>query len=62
LHGRVLVLEGLEKAERNLNSNMVISRCRGVGPPSGIVRGTLFLVASDLRRHPTLATLGLTES
>ena len=33
---------------------MVVSRCRGTGPPSfGIVLGTLFLLAADLRRHPT---------
>jgi len=35
---------------------MVISRCRGIGPPSsGIVLRTLFLLAADLRRHPTPA-------
>jgi len=32
--------------------DMVVSRCRGIGPPSsGIVLGTLFLLAADLRRH-----------
>jgi len=31
---------------------MVVSRCRGIGPPSsGIVLRTLFLLAADLRRH-----------
>jgi len=31
---------------------MVVSRCRGIGPPSsGIVIRTLFLLAADLRRH-----------
>jgi len=31
---------------------MVVSRCRGIGPPSsGIVLGTLFLLAADLRRY-----------
>jgi len=34
---------------------MVVSRCRVIGPPSGIVLGTLFLVAADLRRQPTPA-------
>jgi len=35
---------------------MVVSRCRGIGPPfSGIVLGTLLLLAADLRRHPTSA-------
>jgi len=34
---------------------MVVSRCRGIGPPSsGIVLGTLFLLAADLRRHTTM--------
>jgi len=33
-------------------SNMVVSRCRDIGPPSScIVLGTLFLLAADLRRH-----------
>jgi len=32
----------------------VVSPCRGIGPPSsGIVLGTLFLLAADLRLHPT---------
>jgi len=38
---------------------MVVSRCRGIFPLSGIVFGTVFLLAADLRRHPTLAALGL---
>ena len=42
---------------------MVVSRCRGIRSPStGIVLGTLFLLAADLRRHPTSASLGLAES
>ena len=40
---------------------MVISRCRGIGPPSGIPSSGLFLLAADLRCHPT-ADLGLAES
>ena len=37
---------------------MVVSRCRGIGPPSsGIVLGTLFLLAANLRRHPTMRRL-----
>jgi len=37
-------------------ANMVISRCRCIGPPSsGIVLGTLFLLAADLRRYPISA-------
>jgi len=36
---------------------MVVSRCRCIGPPSsGIVLGTLLLLAADLLRHPTLAS------
>jgi len=31
---------------------MVVSRCRGIGPPSGVVLGTHFLLAADLGRHP----------
>jgi len=39
---------------------MVVSRCRGIGPPSsGIVLGTLFLLAAELRRHPTLSNMHL---
>jgi len=38
------------------HDNMVVSLCRGTGPPSsGIVLETLFLLAADLRRHPTSA-------
>jgi len=40
---------------------MVVSRCRGIGPPSGIPSAGLFLLAAELRRHPT-ADLGLAES
>jgi len=37
---------------------MVCIRCRGIEPhSSGIVLGTLFLLAADLRRHPTSASL-----
>jgi len=32
---------------------MVVSRCRGIGPPSGIPSPGLFFFAADLRRHPT---------
>jgi len=39
--------------------HMVVSRCRGIGPPSsGIVLGTLFILAANLRRHPTYRHLG----
>jgi len=42
---------------------MVVSRCRGIGPPSRIPSsGHYFLLAADLRRHPSLAALGLAES
>jgi len=37
---------------------LVVSRCRGIGSPSsGIVLKTLFLLAADLRRHPTSVNL-----
>jgi len=40
--------------ERQRPMYMVVSRCRGIGPPSsGIILGTLFLLAADLRRNPT---------
>jgi len=42
---------------------MVVSRCICIGPPSpGIVLGTLFLLASEVRRHPTSASLAPAES
>ena len=36
--------------------DLAVSRCKGIGPPSsGIVLGTLCLLAADLRRDPTTA-------
>jgi len=41
-------------------SFMVVSRCSGIGPPSSsVVLGTLFVLAADLRRHPTSGILGI---
>jgi len=40
---------------------MVVSRCRGVVPPSGIVLGTLFLLAADPRPSSIYRHLGLTR-
>jgi len=40
--------------------DMVVSRCRGIGPPSSsIVLGTLFLLAADLRRRVFVGILGI---
>ena len=44
--------ERLVQARLTILLYMVVSRCRGIGPPSsGIILGTLFLLATDLRRH-----------
>jgi len=54
-------LRALLEARIEYIVDLVVSRCSGIGLPSGIVLETLFWLAADLRRHPTLASLGLAE-